>query len=57
MIDLLDENGLFLDFYASKVIFNMQGTFLHYRSILNRIPIEWRHKINDNRNLCVEIHV
>ena len=28
---------------------------MHYQSILNRIPIEWRHKINDNRNLCVEI--
>ena len=29
--------------------------FLHYQSILNRIPVEWRHKINDNRNLCLEM--
>ena len=55
VIDLLDDNGSFLDFDAFKVRFSVQGTFLHYQSILNRIPIEWRHKINDNRNLCVEM--
>ena len=55
MIDLPDDNGSFLDFDVFKVRFSVQGTFLHYQSILNRIPIEWRHKINDNRNLCVEI--
>ena len=55
VIDLLDDNGFFLDFDVFKVRFSVQGTFLHYQSILNRIPIEWRHKINDNRNLYVEI--
>ena len=55
MIDLLDDNGSFLGFDAFKVRFNVQGTFLHYQSILNRIPIKWRHKINDNRIFYVEM--
>ena len=32
-----------------------KALFLHYLSILNRIPIGWRHKINDNRNLDEEM--
>ena len=46
---------LFLDFDAFKVRFSVQGTVFHYQSILNPIPIEWRHKIDDNQNLCVEM--
>ena len=45
----------FLDFDAFKVRLNVQGTLLQYQSILNRIIIDWRHKIIDNRNVCVEM--
>ena len=51
--DILDEQGEFYQFEDFKEKFDVKGTFLHYQSLLRRIPTEWKNILNTNRIVSI----
>lgn len=52
--DFINENGEFYEFESFKEKYGVRGTFLDYEYVLNRIPNEWKTKINDNKKFSIE---
>ena len=48
IIDLLDAVGKFYQYNGFKKMYNVNGTFLDYLSLLRNLPREWENKINEN---------
>ena len=52
IIDLLNYTGDFYAFDEFKGMFNVQGTFLDFQSVISKIPNEWKIKMNNFKNEC-----
>ena len=52
VFDIIGQNGEFYTFEQLKTMYNINGTFLDYQYLLNKIPRSWITQINVN---CVFI--
>ena len=54
VFDIIGQNGEFYTFEQLKTMYNINGTFLDYQYLLNKIPRSWITQINDNRVFIFE---
>ena len=54
VFDIIGQNGEFYTFEQLKTMYNINGTFLDYQYLLNKIPRPWITQINDNRVFIFE---
>ena len=54
VLDIIGQNGEFYTFEQLKTMYNINGTFLDYQYLLNKIPRSWITQINDNRVFIFE---
>ena len=54
VFDIIGQNGKFYTFEQLKTMYNINGTFLDYQYLLNKIPRSWITQINDNRVFIFE---
>ena len=54
VFDIIGQNGEFYAFEQLKTMYNINGTFLDYQYLLNKIPRSWITQINDNRVFIFE---
>ena len=54
VFDIIGQNGEFYMFEQLKTMYNINGTFLDYQYLLNKIPRPWITQINDNRVFIFE---
>ena len=54
VFDIIGQNGEFYTFEQLKTMYNINGTFLDYQYLLNKIPPSWITQINDNRVFIFE---
>ena len=55
ILDIINVNGEFYNFVDLKNTFGIRGTFLSYRALINRIPNDWKTKINNSKEMCGEL--
>ena len=54
VFDIIGQNGEFYTFEQLKAMYNINGTFLDYQYLLNKIPWSWITQNNDNRIFIFE---
>ena len=48
-LDIINVKCEFYNFVDLKNTFGIRGTFLNYRALINRIPNDWKTKINNSK--------
>ena len=52
ILDIINVQGEFYNFADLKNAYGIRGTFLNFQAIINRIPNDWKNKINNNKEIC-----
>ena len=52
ILDIINVQGEFYNFADLKNAYDIRGTFLNFQAIINRIPNDWKNKINNNKEIC-----